>query len=180
MPTLEKMLRAGSAPDKCPAPYFEHRLDLYVGEGGEGSVNPWWAIFFREFSVNSWTDDFFRESVLQISSVIRETAKIYSVKRYLAKNLLWIRDTEICRDAWNSRNFYVKRDLPKNLTLNQWSRKTLRIYHFLTWIRICNQSFINCLLGWRHVQKDNSRSERCQTQTLTRKPSRCRLAWVMK
>ena len=36
LPTPEKMLRAGSAPDKCPAPYFEHRLDLYVGEGGRG------------------------------------------------------------------------------------------------------------------------------------------------
>ena len=36
LPTPEKMLRAGSAPDKCPAPYFEHRLDLYVGEGRRG------------------------------------------------------------------------------------------------------------------------------------------------
>ena len=100
----------------------------------------------------------YRESVIQKYSVICEIAKIFSVKRDLPKVLPWISDPD---------------------------KRVLKIYHFLTWIRIWNQWFIKCLLGCTHAQKNNSHSQRCKTQTSTRKQnahdgsSWCCLAWVM-
>ena len=85
----------------------------------------------------------------------------------------WIRDREIFREPWNGKNLFRETWYSEKLTVNPWpeifrdpwnsqnplretwfGKRVPKIYHFLTWIRIWNQAFINFLLGCRDVYRN--------------------------